>query len=550
MTWHVKRTARFIGRGRSLAAPAAMEVNSKLSGTTGAVLDPIFSLRGRIAIGPDESTHLAFSTAFADSREQAVQLADQYRDPRVVQRTFEMAWAHSQVELRHLHVSGASVQLYQRLASAVLFPDASLRAPFDVLKSNRRASDRCGGTASLAMIRLCWCGLPVGALGTCAEVLMAHEFWNTHGLKVDVVIVNEHPAGYFDEFQDQLQALIQSTTRLPMHKSGGVYLLRAAQLTPEDIVLLQAVSSINLRGNSGSLARQVDAGPTASQSRVPELRLMTSAVAPTTAIASSESEPVLEFANGVGGFNGDGDYVIRLRAGQSTPLPWSNVIANDRFGFLVTESGGGYTWAGNSRENKLTSGPTTPSQTCRAKSSICATKRRAKFGRRLRFRDATMPSIGCATAAAGRGLPIRPRNSFRANDVDCDECVRQIRLLEASQRQPESANAIGNLLCGMGFRCHAAADAYARLHRAGQRKQSDPCPQLLSRRFSGPGHFLARAWRGRLGHGRSHGVPRPKWQRVDSGRVNATAAFRDDGSWPRSGRHGAKADHVAARPRS
>ena len=81
---------------------------------------------------------------------------------------------------------------------------------------------------------------------------------------------------------------------------------------------------------------------------------MASAVAPTTSIASSEPEPALEFANGVGGFNGDGDYVIRLRAGQSTPLPWSNVIANDRFGFLVTESGGGYTWAGNSRENKLT----------------------------------------------------------------------------------------------------------------------------------------------------------------------------------------------------
>ena len=35
-------------------------------------------------------------------------------------------------------------------------------------------------------------------------------------------------------------------------------------------------------------------------------------------------------------------------------MPWSQVVANERLGFLVTESGGGYTWFENSRENKLT----------------------------------------------------------------------------------------------------------------------------------------------------------------------------------------------------
>ncbi|HBR34450.1 MAG TPA: hypothetical protein DD734_07445, partial [Firmicutes bacterium] len=36
------------------------------------------------------------------------------------------------------------------------------------------------------------------------------------------------------------------------------------------------------------------------------------------------------------------------------PTPWSNVIANPQFGFTVSEAGGGYTWANNSREFKLT----------------------------------------------------------------------------------------------------------------------------------------------------------------------------------------------------
>ena len=44
-----------------------------------------------------------------------------------------------------------------------------------------------------------------------------------------------------------------------------------------------------------------------------------------------------------------------FKATKDAPAPWSNVVANPNFGFLVTESGSGYTWAGNSRENKLTS---------------------------------------------------------------------------------------------------------------------------------------------------------------------------------------------------
>jgi cyclic beta-1,2-glucan synthetase len=41
--------------------------------------------------------------------------------------------------------------------------------------------------------------------------------------------------------------------------------------------------------------------------------------------------------------------------GQWTPMPWINVIAGEKeFGFQVSESGAGYTWAINSGENRLT----------------------------------------------------------------------------------------------------------------------------------------------------------------------------------------------------
>ncbi len=351
--------ARFLGRGRSTAAPAAMAPAARLSGTTGPVLDAIFSLRSRLHLAADESASLAFATGFAESREEALHLADQYRDLRVVQRTFEMAWARSQVEMRHLHASPTSLQLYQRLISPLLFPEASLRAPADVIMSNRRGQSslwRYGisGDDPIVLLRV----TEPSHRSLMRDLLLAHEFWHMHGLKVDLVVVNENPAGYFDSFQEQLLELIHTTSRLTMYKPGGVYLLRAAQLTPEDSALLQAVAAISLHGEQGPLARQVEMASPARRVEPPLLRPVWDAGVQATSsplTTLSDEDLSLGFAGRYGGFDSDGNYVVRLRGDESTPLPWSNVVANPRFGFLVTESGGGYTWAGNSRENKLTS---------------------------------------------------------------------------------------------------------------------------------------------------------------------------------------------------
>ncbi len=82
------------------------------------------------------------------------------------------------------------------------------------------------------------------------------------------------------------------------------------------------------------------------------------AAAPTTTIRANSSEE-LRFFNGLGGFSGDGtEYVIRLDATPSglrwPPMPWSNVIANENAGFIVTGSGAVTSWSANSRENRLT----------------------------------------------------------------------------------------------------------------------------------------------------------------------------------------------------
>ncbi len=67
------------------------------------------------------------------------------------------------------------------------------------------------------------------------------------------------------------------------------------------------------------------------------------------------ARPELLFWNGLGGFRPDGrEYVIVLDGAATTPAPWCNVVANPRFGFVMSESGASFTWADNSQTNRLT----------------------------------------------------------------------------------------------------------------------------------------------------------------------------------------------------
>ena len=108
-----------------------------LSGTTGVVLDPIFSLRQRIRLAPGATVRLSFATGVAGDRDAAQALAQKYREPSAAMRAFALALAHAQSALHHLAISSDDALLFERLASRVLFADGSLRAPRDVLAANQ-----------------------------------------------------------------------------------------------------------------------------------------------------------------------------------------------------------------------------------------------------------------------------------------------------------------------------------------------------------------------------------------------------------------------------
>lgn len=343
--------ARFLGRGQSVATPAAL--GAPLSNTVGAVLDPIFSLRRSVRIVPGGRVQVSFTTAVADSREQVLALADKYHDYPGVSRAFEMAWTQSRVELRHLNLSADAAQHYQRLASALVYTDPRLRARPAVLARNTQGQPRLwaygiSGDYPIVLARI------TGSeeLSLVRELLQAHEYWRLKGLMADLVILNEHAAGYLQGIQDQILALCHASRGGAwLDRPGGIFVLRGDTLPTDDRLLFQTVARAVFHGQNGDLAAQiaVKEWPVAVAGTV---RLQ--AGPPAAAPVQSQPDPAGGPGLATGAFSPDGDeYVIDLQPGQATPAPWINVVANENFGFLVSERGAGYTWSENSRENRL-----------------------------------------------------------------------------------------------------------------------------------------------------------------------------------------------------
>ncbi|MFC5438246.1 GH36-type glycosyl hydrolase domain-containing protein [Rhodanobacter umsongensis] len=347
--------ARFIGRGRSLAQPRMLDrEQAQLSDSEGSVLDPIVAIRCRITLEPEQSATIDFVTGLADSRDGCLQLIGKYRDRHLADRVFDLAWTHSQVLLRQLNSSLADAQLYEHMATSIIYPNASLRAEPGILRGNRRGQSGLWGQSISGDLPIVLLQIANPArIELVRQLVQAHAYWRLKGLAVDLVIWNEDRAGYRQELQDQIMGLIASGSEASLlDRPGGIFVRPAQQLSSEDRMVMQASARIILTDNRGTLAEQISRRR--AETHAPRFEASQPPRVPSVAPVAA-TPPALQLANPLGGFSADGrEYVITLAPGDATPAPWANVLANPHFGTVISESGSAYTWGENAHEFRLT----------------------------------------------------------------------------------------------------------------------------------------------------------------------------------------------------
>ncbi|MBK8986530.1 MAG: cellobiose phosphorylase [Chloroflexi bacterium] len=363
--------AAFVGRNHSYAQPAALQPGGAwltnatgATGATGATLDPIMALGQEITLAPHSSAEVAFLTFTAASRAELLALAQKYQQWTAVHAAFNEARTQALQNLARLDMTTAMLTQVQQLLSLLFYPHKAMRTQAATIAANTLGQSTLwgygiSGDYPIVLLELA----DEEAQELLVTLLRAHAYWRRGGLRVDLVILNRQASNYGQPVQNTIHRTIRRLeSEHWLNKRGGIFIVRGDQMHPADETLLRTAARVILSDMAGSLSAQL-ASFNQYGLELPLFQPMLPANEYADAAPPLPRPQGLLFDNSYGGFTADGRaYAIYLRPNESTPAPWINVVANERVGFLASESGGGYTWAENSGENRLTAWRNDPVQ--------------------------------------------------------------------------------------------------------------------------------------------------------------------------------------------
>lgn len=341
-----------LGRNGSMRGPSGV-VNG-LKGKAGWTLDTVMALQLELTLEPNGSSEFAFVTVAADSRSTALEIAHRYMTLDSLGWALGNAASEVAREIHALGIEPDQLPELQGLASLLLYPGTVLRAPQATIAANRLGQPRLwamglSGDNPIVVLRL----TDPKEKQLLNLLVRAYRLWQRRNLRIDLVLLRTAASGYEEPMRDQVSAVLhEAGAQESLGHNGGIHLIFADQISEEDCRLIEATARAVLDADHGTLRQQL--APAMHGRAEPPL------FAPSGRSDFKEHTTLtrpndLLFDNGIGGFSTEGpEYIIHLHPGMSTPAPWSNVIANDGFGSIITEAGLGFTWAVNGGENRLT----------------------------------------------------------------------------------------------------------------------------------------------------------------------------------------------------
>ena len=333
--------------GRTGSLGRAGGISAAFSGSEGDTLNPCAAIRCRIELKPhrEQTLHFALNLAEEGKLRECTGRMEAADAPR---RALQLAVPQTRAVLQHAGVDDQGFRLLQRAAALIL--DPRLRRDSgqgDAPWAPAQRSDlwRAGISSDLPILLV---ELQEEARLDCVrQALHAHAFYRMMGVKMDFVLIDLHGSDYLHSSRAALCDLITSShLGGSVAAPGGGYILEVDNLDASSLEIIRRAAVLRFDG-AQSFASQLRVQLDGLNLHLPHR------IEPMAAGRMEMDQQDLCFYNGYGGFGEEG-YVISVGEQQLPPAPWSNLIAGEEAGMLVTERGGGYAWKGNSRSDRLT----------------------------------------------------------------------------------------------------------------------------------------------------------------------------------------------------
>ncbi|MGZ5238758.1 MAG: GH36-type glycosyl hydrolase domain-containing protein, partial [Caldimonas sp.] len=350
---------RWLGRNRGASHPLASfddppaAADNEESAPLDTGLDPVAAFAVRLQIAPGAQAQVTFCTAVADNRTTLRAVIDKYRQPTHIERASTMSATLAGIRLREMRIGSdtfAAIQTLTTLLALTMTRPHARRAEASEV-CDRRLLWRFGISGDRPIV-LASAGVAQG-FGLLRSLAQALRLWAWGGIVCDLVVVNHEPASYLMELNRKIIALkeahVAACNAQPCAAETGFHILASADLHGDELSTLRALARVRLNADGRPLAHHVQELVEEHDAALGERQAVSTTPLPADMGAGSVTRPpVGEFAQTSGEFRFDVTALTRPER------PWVNVLANPGFGSQLSEAGGGYSWALNSRLNMLT----------------------------------------------------------------------------------------------------------------------------------------------------------------------------------------------------
>ena len=359
---------KFIGRG-NLGIPNMIKNSIPFSKKIGLVTETIVALKRTIKVKPQEEATIDFILSVNENEKTVVENIKKYQSTGNVTKEFELAKARVEAESRYLSRKGSDIAIYQKMLSYIIF-DNPIKS--QLLANKKKQNNYCqselwkyGISGDLPIILLKVKNVNDGYI--VKEVLKAHEFFTMKNVATELVILDEEKHSYENYVKEEIEGNI-----LHYHKGylknqrGGIFTLSKGEIDKKDIELLEFLATIIIDSDKGGLKNNIKE---LEENYIENQEFIGEAIQKPAFIEENKehmdllaNNENLKYYNEYGGFSEDGkEYRIRVNKENRLPTVWSHIMANEKFGTVMTENMGGYSWYKNCRLNRVSSWVNKPS---------------------------------------------------------------------------------------------------------------------------------------------------------------------------------------------
>jgi cyclic beta-1,2-glucan synthetase len=341
----------FLGRNNTVSNPEIINENKALTNMVGVSLDPIMSIRKRFKIKAKGKITLYMLVGFGKSREQVMEIVNTYKDKFSVNRAFDMTTVFNNMRNSYANLKATEMRLYNTMLKYIYQTFSPSDNRKETLSHNIKSQSDLwkfgvSGDLPIILVEIS----KIEDISFIREILQSYEFFKSRALYIDIFIINSEEPKKGKIITNYINSQMYRINSLNYFENspGGVYIFPISDISEEDRILLETVSRLSLNAsNNKTLEEQVNriAGEIPKPEDVLPIKYINN--------LAIDIPNDIKLYNSYGGFLKNGEeYYIQNR---NTPTPWANVIANDKFGFVISNNFGGFTYAYNSREFKLTS---------------------------------------------------------------------------------------------------------------------------------------------------------------------------------------------------